>query len=65
MALHYLNKYKIMAVRIPSKWETRRLCRTVGATILPKFVCPTPEEIGYCDKVFVDEVGDTSVIIFR
>ncbi|MCL4120784.1 UNVERIFIED_CONTAM: hypothetical protein GTU68_004804, partial [Idotea baltica] len=65
LALHYLNKYNIMAVRIPSKWETRRLCRTVGATILPKFVCPSKEELGLCDKVFVDEVGDTPVIIFR
>lgn len=65
LALHYLNKYKILAIRIPSKWETRRLCRTVGATILPKFVRPTQEELGFCDSVFVDELGDTPVIIFR
>lgn len=65
LALHYLNKYKIMAVRVTSKWDLRRLCKTVGATILPKVICPTPEEIGFCDRVFMDEVGDTPVTIFR
>ncbi|KAK7070191.1 T-complex protein 1 subunit theta [Halocaridina rubra] len=65
LALHYLNKYKIMAVRVTSKWDLRRLCKTVGATILPKVVCPTPDEIGLCDRVFLDEVGDTPVTIFR
>jgi len=65
LALHYLNKYKIMAVRIQSKWDLRRLCKTVGATILPKLAPPTKEECGYCDKVFLDEVGDSPVVIFR
>ena len=26
---------------------------------------PTPEESGHCDHVYVDEVGDTPVIVFR
>jgi hypothetical protein len=26
---------------------------------------PTAEELGYADKVFVDELGDTSVVVFR
>lgn len=65
LALHYLNKYDIMAVRVTSKWDLRRLCKTVGAVILPKMICPTKEEIGFCDKVFMDEVGDTPVTIFR
>ena len=38
MTLHYMNKYNIMAVRIPSKFDIRRLCKTVGATALPKLV---------------------------
>lgn len=65
LALHYLNKYNIMAVRVTSKWDLRRLCKTVGATILPKLTCPTPEEIGLCDRVFMDEVGEIPVTIFR
>ncbi|KAK8400069.1 hypothetical protein O3P69_003037 [Scylla paramamosain] len=65
LALHYLNKYNIMAVRVTSKWDLRRLCKTVGATILPKVTCPTQEEIGLCDRVFMDEVGEVPVTIFR
>lgn len=26
---------------------------------------PTKEELGFADRVFVDEVGDTSVVVFR
>lgn len=29
--LHFLNKYKIMGVRLTLKFDLRRLCRTVGA----------------------------------
>ncbi|KAF6384476.1 chaperonin containing TCP1 subunit 8 [Rhinolophus ferrumequinum] len=32
MALHYANKYSIMLVRLNSKWDLRRLCKTVGDT---------------------------------
>lgn len=26
---------------------------------------PTATEAGHCDRVYVDEIGDTSVIIFK
>lgn len=38
MALHYINKYKMMAVHLNSKWDVRRLCKAVGATALPRLV---------------------------
>jgi T-complex protein 1 subunit theta len=38
MALHYINKYKMMAVRLNSKFDMRRLCKAVGATALPRLV---------------------------
>ncbi|GFQ93093.1 t-complex protein 1 subunit theta [Trichonephila clavata] len=65
MALHYLNKYGIMAVRLQSKFDVRRLCRTVGATPLPKLCTPSKEDIGFCDQVYVSEIGDTHVVIFK
>lgn len=65
MALHYINKYKMMAVRLNSKWDVRRLCKAVGATALPRLTPPTRQELGYADAVIVDELGDTSVVIFR
>lgn len=65
MALHYMNKYDLMAVRIPSKFDIRRLCKTVGATALPKLTAPTKEELGFADTVYIDELGDTIVVVFR
>ena len=58
LALHYLNKYGLMAVRLTSKWDVRRLCRAVNATPLPKLTPPTAEELGYADLVRVDELGN-------
>lgn len=65
MALHFMNKYGLMAVRLNSKFDLRRLAKAVNGTVLPRITAPTSEELGYCDKVFVDELGDTSVVIFR
>ncbi|XP_045449571.1 T-complex protein 1 subunit theta [Melitaea cinxia] len=64
MALHFLNKYGVMAVRLNSKFDLRRLAKTVNATVLPRLTTPTAEELGYCDTVRVDEVGDTRVVVF-
>lgn len=65
MVLHFLNKFGLMAVRLNSKFELRRLAKTVNGTVLPRVTPPTPEEMGYCDKVFVDELGDTGIVVFR
>jgi len=65
LAVHYLNKYNIMAVRLTSKWDVRRVCRVVGAVIQPTVGLPHPEEVGTCDRVFLDEIGETPVIVFR
>jgi len=65
MALHYANKYNLMVVRLNSKWDLRRLCKTVGGVALPRVTPPTPEEMGRCDSVYLSEVGDTQVIVFK
>ena len=38
MALHFLDKYNIMVVRILSKFEIRRICKCLGATLLTRLV---------------------------
>lgn len=65
MALHFLNKYELMSVRLPSKFDVRRLCKTIGATVLPRLTSPTNEEAGFVSEAYVDEVGDTPVVVFR
>ncbi|XP_036333003.1 T-complex protein 1 subunit theta-like [Rhagoletis pomonella] len=65
MALHFINKYNLMAIRLNSKFDLRRLSRTVNATVLPRITTPTNEELGYCDKVCVEELGGTTAVVFR
>lgn len=36
--VHFLNKYKIMGVRLNSKFDLRRLCRTTGAQAQARIV---------------------------
>jgi len=63
--LHFLNKYGVMAVRVQSKFDVRRLCSTVGAQAQTKILVPPPGAEGRCDEVYVDEVGDTEVVVFK
>lgn len=65
MALHFCNKYKVMVVRLNSKFDVRRLCRATQATALPMLQVPTPEETGHCDSVYLDEIGETPVVVFK
>merc|ERR1711976_397557 len=65
MALHFCNKYNIMVLRLMSKWDLRRLCSTVNAVCLPKIKSPDKEELGYCQRVYLDAVSEQQVVIFE
>lgn len=65
LALHYLNRYSILVVKILSKFELRRLCRVVGATPLARLGAPMPDEMGKVDVVETLEIGGDRVTVFR
>lgn len=65
LALHYFEKYKIFTLKLMSKWELKRIAKSVGATAVVKLGTPTPEELGYADEVTVKEISSTKVTIFR
>jgi len=65
MAMHFLNKYNLMAVRLMSKFDLRRACKATSASVYPKVEKPAVEDLGYADEVYVDELGDTSIVVFR
>ena len=65
LALHYLNRYNILIVKILSKFELRRLCRVVGATPLARLGAPMPDEMGSIDVVETLEIGGDRVTVFR
>nr|P47828.2 RecName: Full=T-complex protein 1 subunit theta; Short=TCP-1-theta; AltName: Full=CCT-theta [Candida albicans]AAC31764.1 chaperonin [Candida albicans] len=65
LALHYLNKYGILVLRVPSKFDLRRICQVCGATPLPRLGAPTPDEMGEIDIIETKEIGGDRVTIFR
>lgn len=65
LASHFCNKYRLMIVKLQSKFDIRRLCKAVRAKALPKLTAPSPEDIGHCSEVFIEEVGETEVTRFQ
>ncbi|XP_030926530.1 T-complex protein 1 subunit theta [Quercus lobata] len=65
MALHFCERYKIMVLKISSKFELRRFCRTTGAVAMLKLSQPNPDDLGYVDSISVEEIGGARVIIVK
>ncbi|KAJ3110224.1 T-complex protein 1 subunit theta [Phlyctochytrium bullatum] len=65
LALHFLNRFNLLAVKVLSKFDLRRLCKVTQATALTRLGVPTPEEMGYCDVVETVEIGSDRCTVFR
>eukprot|EP00939_MAST-03C_sp_MAST-3C-sp1_P001169 g1169.t1 len=65
MAMHFIEKYGMMALKITSKFELRRICRAVNATAVIKLGPVRKEDMGHCENVEVIEVGDKKVTVFQ
>jgi len=66
LAMHHIEQAGMMAVRIPSKFELKRLCRAIGASALARLGAPTEEEAGFCDIVErIDLGGEKRGMVFR
>ncbi|CAM8887004.1 unnamed protein product [Rhodiola kirilowii] len=65
MALHFCERYKLLVLKIASKFELRRFCRTTGAVAMLKLGQPNPDDLGFVDSVSVEEIGGVRVTIVR
>jgi len=65
LAIHFFEKYQMMAVKIMSKWELKRIGKACGAVPIVKLECPTPDEMGYADEVSFQEISSTWCTVFR
>ena len=64
LALHFLEKFGIMAVRVPSKFDLRRICRATGATaLLSVSAAPTAAELGAAASVQLREFSSTPCVV--
>jgi T-complex protein 1 subunit theta len=41
----------MLTLKIMSKWEIKRIAKSVGASAIVKLGTPTPEEIGHAEYV--------------
>jgi T-complex protein 1 subunit theta len=65
LALHFIERYGLMALKIPSKFELRRFCRASGAVALVKNEPPKADEMGYVKSISVEEIGGTVVTVLK
>lgn len=65
LAIHFFEKYKMMALKIMSKWEIKRIARSVGATPVVNLKTPLPDELGYADEVSFKEISSNWCTVFR
>ena len=63
--MHFIEKYGLLAVKVVSKFELRRLCKAVNATAMVRVAAPVPGELGYADVVEVQELSSRMVTVFR
>lgn len=64
LALHFCEKYKIMIMKCPSKFEMRRVMRMTGASGLVRLEPPSESDLGHVAHVHVKEIGSTRCTIF-
>lgn len=65
LALHFIDRAGLVAVRIPSKFDLRRLCRALGATPLARLGAPLAEELGEAAGIESLEIGSDRCTVFR
>jgi len=65
LAMHYIERHGMMAIKIPSKFELRRFCRATGAQAIVKLQPPSPDELGFASFIDVEEIGGTKCIVVK
>lgn len=65
MAAHFLEKYGMVQLRIPSKFELMRFCKATGTVARATFGAPQPDEIGFAKWLSVQEIGGSMCTVLR
>ncbi|XP_049850435.1 T-complex protein 1 subunit theta-like [Schistocerca gregaria] len=64
LAMHFLERYQVMVIKLMSKFDITRTCKAVGAVPVLRMGAPTPDELGVCDDVYVEEIAGTKIVVF-
>jgi len=65
MALQFIDKYKMVAMLIVSKWTLRRLCRSLNARPCVQLTGVRLEDLGSVASVRTEEIGSQIITVFE
>merc|ERR1712087_462782 len=65
MAIHYIDKYNMVCMKLSSKWTLRRLCRAVKARPCVTLNGIRDADLGVCNKVYTKTISNDTVTIFE
>lgn len=65
LAMHFIERYELMAIKMPSKFELRRFCRATNSTGIIKLGRPSADELGYVSSIDVKEIGGTKCVVVQ
>jgi len=63
MALHFIDKFGLMAIKVPSKEDLRRISILLRAPMLVKFGPVRKDDLGYADSISAQEIGGSKVTV--
>ncbi|ETO31624.1 hypothetical protein RFI_05498 [Reticulomyxa filosa] len=63
MALHFIDKYKMVAMHVTSKWTLRRLCRSLKARPCVQITGVRHDDLGIVAQVRVEEIGSKTMFV--
>jgi T-complex protein 1 subunit theta len=65
MALHFIDKYKMVALIVVSKWTLRRLCRSLNARPCVQLTEVRHEDLGNVASARIEEIGSQTITVFE
>jgi len=65
MAMHFIDKYKMIAIRTMSKWNIRRLCRALGCRPCVTLDGVREEDFGFASSIKEIQIGGSKVTAFE
>lgn len=65
MALHFINKYEMMVICIFSKFNLRRICRTLRARPCVSLTGVREDDLGFAASISERTLGGNKIVVFE
>eukprot|EP00922_Rhytidocystis_sp_ex-Travisia-forbesii_P055523 GHVS01082233.1.p1 GENE.GHVS01082233.1~~GHVS01082233.1.p1 ORF type:complete len:543 (-),score=81.88 GHVS01082233.1:180-1808(-) len=65
LAQHFCDAEQILILKVQSKFDIRRLCKTLQTTAVVGLGAPLPEEMGLADSIEVEEISSKKVTVVK